>query len=244
MSRTAVPEKISAKKAFFRIVSLVLMTVALFGSVFVLSIIFVDGFTARISTFYFAIFASIMLSVASVVFYFAAEKIGEKQKKQIHALSIIYFIMYVILFCCFVFFVKAYMNKEGYTFEYNPRWLVGATGNLIPFRVIFQFIKKAVIYHSPSFSIVFDLGGNFVAYMPLAFFLPSLSRNYGTFDFFLPVVVFASAFVELFQGMFSLGTCCADDLFLGVAGAVTVFFIMKIKTIDRFMKRIGIYFED
>lgn len=244
MSHTAVSGCVNTRKVLFRIISIAFMAAALSGLIFILSVVFIIDFTARIWSFYLVLFGSIMLSVASVFFFFAAEKIGEKQKKQIHNISIIYFVMYVILLCCFVFFVKAYMNGEEYKFEYNPRWLVGSTGNLVPFKVIFSFVKKAVVYHSSLLPILFDLGGNFVAYMPLAFFLPSLSRSYATFDFFLPVIVFAAAFVELFQGMFSLGTFCVDDLFLGVAGAVTVFFIMKIEVINRFMKNSGIYLEN
>ncbi len=229
-------------KVILRIFFVIFLLAAIYCVAFVASVMFIPGITARIRVFFFMIAGAVAFSVTSVVMFFLCGDQSVRERKFIRGAVIFYFAVYIVLFIGFVFFVRAYTNRESYTFAYNPHWLAESTGVLVPFRIIISQVKR--LFSGPTAAVItaFDLVGNLVAYMPLAFFLPVMSKDYSRLDSFLPVVILSSTAVELFQGMFSLGTCCTDDMILGVLGALALFGIMKIGKVESLLRNHGIYF--
>lgn len=231
-------------KILLRIFAALFMLAALFCALRIAAVWLIPGVTVRIRMFFFLIAGAVIFSVISVILFFSYGEKSEREKKVVHGIIIFYFAAYIVLFLGLVFFVRAYTNRESYTFAYNPHWLADSKEVLIPFKIIISHIKNFVKSPFHRIVVLFDVLGNLTAYMPLAFFLPVMSKDYSKLDSFLPVAFFSVAAVEIFQGMFSLGTCCTDDLTVGVLGALLMFGIMKIGKVERLLKKHGVYFYE
>ena len=230
------------KQIFIYVLSSISMLASVACVSFVLAVVLLPELSTRIRTFFLVMLGAAVFSLLSVVLFFIAGKNVKSRRKIMHAVLIFYFAVYVIVFIGFVFLVRAYTNRLGFGVSYNPKWLAEALPNLMPFKFFISNAKTIANGSGRMFITLFDIFGNFVVYMPIAFFLPIFSQTYRKFDAFFPPLVFIAICVEMFQGMFSLGTCCTDDIILGVLGAVLVFWIMRWKKVDDFLIRNGIYF--
>lgn len=126
-----------------------------------------------------------------------------------------------ILYLCALFYLLFFSERYGRTDaseEYHY--------NLVLFREIRRFYEYREILGIQS--VLVNLVGNVVAFMPFGFFVPILwpkSRNLftvalGSFCF--------SLFVETIQLVSKVGTFDVDDLFLNTLGGVFGYFLMRL----------------
>lgn len=117
--------------------------------------------------------------------------------------------------------------------EYYLEWFC----NFHPFDSIWRVylvggVKNGLV---PLPKVLLNLGGNLVAFMPFAFFLPLFFRAERRFCIFLPTVTLAVAFVEMMQFLSMRGSCDIDDLILNAGGAAIAFFALKIPPVSRLL---------
>lgn len=103
--------------------------------------------------------------------------------------------------------------------------------NLVPFQTISNYIGNAA--NNEISTILINLVGNFVAFMPMAFFLPVFIKKLQRLRPFAITLLIGIVVIELIQGFTNVGVCDIDDLILNLAGAVTAFFLCKIPFVAR-----------
>lgn len=132
-----------------------------------------------------------------------AQKIEDK-KKVVKFSQIIIFIYYIILLFNMVIFAR-YNNINSY--------------NLIPFKSIMDVINNGSIY-----SIIINILGNFVVFMPLEYFIIELFKvNKFILNFILSVTIIL--LIELFQFVFKVGVLDIDDLIMCTSGMM-LFYVL------------------
>ena len=108
--------------------------------------------------------------------------------------------------------------------------------NLVPFRSIYRVYIVGFIRGYIHFSLIaLNLIGNIIAFMPLAFFLPLLSKSARKWQVFLLFSVGLVVAVELLQFLLMVGSCDIDDLLLNSGGAILMFFILRIPAIKKML---------
>lgn len=137
------------------------------------------------------------------------EKLEDKEKVRKFSQMIV-FIYYVILLFNMVIFAR-YTNISGY--------------NLIPFKSIVGIISSGSLY-----TIVINILGNLIVYMPLEYFLVELFKiDKLIINFLLSFIIILS--IETFQFVFKVGVLDIDDLLLCTLGMMIFYiFYKKIKT--------------
>lgn len=130
----------------------------------------------------------------------------KENRKKIHALAWIAFIIYFIVMVYFLFFCEQLGRTPGDTYRYN----------LEPFTEIKRYLR-----HIPDlgmFYVTLNLLGNVVCFMPLGFVLPVISnRKFGLFRI-TAVSFLASLSVEILQLVTKLGSCDVDDIIMNTLG--------------------------
>lgn len=136
----------------------------------------------------------------------------KKKKKLLHKIEILLFAAYVAMLCYFLFFAENLdRNFADRTYHYN----------LIPF----QEIKRFWTYRSVlnPWSVLLNLVGNVVAFIPFGVFLPVLFQKCR--NFFL-TVLFSMEFslcVEVIQLVGKVGILDVDDVILNTLGGLLGF---------------------
>ena len=138
------------------------------------------------------------------------EKIEDK-KKVLKLSHIIVFIYYVILMFNMVVFAR-YSNIDSY--------------NLIPFKSIIDILNNGSIY-----SIIINIFGNLLVFMPLEYFLIELFKV-KKFPINLMLSMCIIILIELFQYIFKVGVLDIDDLILCTFGMMLFYIVYtKIKRV-------------
>ena len=142
------------------------------------------------------------------------EKIEDK-KKVLKLSHVIVFIYYVIMLFNMVIFAR-YNIMDSY--------------NFIPFKSIIDIFKNGSLY-----SIIIDIFGNLLVFMPLEYFLIELF-NVKKFKFNFILSFGIILLIELFQYIFKVGVLDVDDLILDVLGMM-LFYVIYMKKNNVFMLR-------
>ena len=215
---------------------------ALAAALVVAAVMLVPGVQIRLRLFYSCLAAVVVFSVLVVVFTCRAMT-NEKVKNTIVKTTMICtFAVYLITYFGFLFLIKAYSNHDIFSFTYNRNWLKDSLPGLIPLKSTAKIVYQTLLGNRNFSRTALEIGGNMLAYVPLAFFLPAMFKSMRHFDSFLPVIVFISAATELFQGMFGLGSCQTDDFLLGVGTACLVFYILRRPGVIKYLDSKHIYF--
>lgn len=127
------------------------------------------------------------------------------------------FIIYLGVLFYFLFFSERY-GRTDVSREYHY--------NLVLFREIRRFYRYRDILGVKS--VLINLAGNVVAFMPFGFFLPILWPKSGRFLFVTFWSMMFSLVVETIQLVYKVGTFDVDDLFLNTLGGILGYFMMRI----------------
>ena len=152
------------------------------------------------------IVASIFAIIGNLIYSnHYVEKIEDK-KKIITFSRIIVFIYYIVLLFNMVLFAR-------YNVFYNY--------NIIPFKSIFNIINSGNIY-----SILINIFGNLLIFMPLEYFLIKLFK---ITPFLKNVLIsfIVIVLIELLQFIFKVGIFDIDDIILCITGMIIAYFIIN-----------------
>lgn len=102
------------------------------------------------------------------------------------------------------------------------------TYNVIPFHSIKLYINSYRLGYLPIGTIIINLLGNIVAFMPFAVFLPTLFKKQNKWYIYFITISLIIVLVEITQAITMSGTCDIDDYILNVLGSMIMFIFMKI----------------
>lgn len=139
------------------------------------------------------------------------------RKKAFWRLEIFLFITYLVIMCYFLFVA----DRLGRTYADRVYHY-----NLVPFKEIRRFW---VHRHTLDFwSVVLNLAGNVVAFIPFGTFLPRLFHKCKSFFLTLLFSFEFSLCVEIIQLVFKVGSFDVDDILLNTLGGALGFLIYRI----------------
>lgn len=133
-------------------------------------------------------------------------------KRFFRIISFILFIIYLIFLINVLFLDEKYgrvTGVKGY--------------NLEPFKTIKNYIK-----YSGTDTMMRNIFGNIVAFMPFGFFVPVILRKTRNFIFMILLSGLMSLLVEVLQYHFAVGSFDVDDIILNTAGGFLGYLIYKI----------------
>ena len=195
-------------------------------------------------------FRVIIMVLACVALYFAARLVGraffpERKKQFIHgalSFSLIYivarysftisFISYFVILVNFLFFESSFSRTHSLIFLHDGETVSAYLDDFLNLELFGMIMRYTNGYLNGivSFERFFmNIIGNFILFMPFAFFLPILFKKQNNFFVFSLTVALISFAAELIQVIFMTGTGDIDDLLLNTAGACLLFGILRTK---------------
>ncbi len=144
----------------------------------------------------------------------------------------IFFALYILLYLTLTLFDTMW-GRGGITF--NNRFTFN--NNFVPFKTIINFIAKFDSLYDAN-DILFNLLGNFIALMPLSFFLPLFFKSQNKFSYFLLTILGITICTETIQMVSGIGVFDIDDIILNTSGALIMFLILKINSFNNFVRNI------
>ncbi len=219
-----------------KIFSIILYIVAcLFGLVYLISEFLPD--------FHLSEFGRVFLLCGSCLFLYFGGFLLSKYKNNNKTMRInlwVFFMLYILLLVTLTLF-DAMWGRNGLTFinwfSEEFTYFVKHSINLIPFKTIIEFVKEFNSMYS-SRTILLNLFGNFIALMPMAFFLPLLFKKQNKFKNYFITIILIDLGIELTQLLTASGRFDIDDFILNISGATLMYFILKIKDVNKLIKNI------
>ena len=146
----------------------------------------------------------------------------------------IFFGLYLILLITLTLFDSLWL-RNGFNFSGFDN--IQDRINLVPFKTIMTFVKEFDSMYSTS-QIMLNLFGNVCAFMPMALFLLLLfKRQNKAFQFVITLILMILG-IEFLQLITGSGRFDIDDLILNLFGAVLVYLLFKIKSVNALIHNI------
>ena len=194
-------------------------------------------------SFHFSEFGRLFLLCGSCLFLYFGGVVLSKIKSDNKPMKInlwIFFVLYIILLVTLTLFDSMW-GRNGLSFInwFSDEFIyfLKHSINLIPFKTIIEFAKEFNSMYS-SRTILLNLFGNFIALMPMAFFLPLLFKKQNKFKNFFITNILIVLGIEIIQLLTASGRFDIDDIILNVSGATLMYFILKIKDVNKLIKNI------
>ena len=182
-------------------------------------------------------FRVVIMILACVGVYFAARISGdilfpEKRKDLLCAALTVSFALYLVLLVNFLFFESSFSRGYGLIFLQDKETISYYLDNFLnvePFSMIRRYFYGYSIGTVSLSSFLMNTWGNFVLFMPFAFFLPVFYKKQNNFFLFFFTVALTSAAAEVLQVLFMMGTGDIDDLIMNTVGACLLFGVLHTK---------------
>ncbi|MCT4598883.1 MAG: VanZ family protein [Vallitalea sp.] len=131
----------------------------------------------------------------------------------------------IICFILFIIYLTILSNVLFFNYKYG-RVSGDKSYNLEPFKTINNYIK-----YRQSVSDAIDIRnilGNILAFMPMGFFIPLLSKKTRFFIKIIIISAITSLLVEVIQYKFAVGSFDVDDIILNTLGGFIGYICYKI----------------
>ena len=148
----------------------------------------------------------------------------------------LFFALYLLLFVDLTLLDTAW-GRQGLFVSFNLEYLKDSV-NLIPFSTIYEYLVENFNNLTNTSVIFYNIFGNFIALMPMAFFLPLLFKKQNKFKTYFLTILAITLGIELLQLFGGVGRFDIDDVILNVGGSLIMFKILKIKEINLLIKKI------
>lgn len=167
-----------------------------------------------------------ILSIGGYSHFYLYHQSVEKKAKGIRFVHWIVFVIYCLnLF--YVLFMDPDFGREMFKTALTLEEYLEYNVNLDLFETIQLFIRG---YQSGVVSLetlLRNIIGNMVVFMPMAYFLPYLFEKQRKFYVFFVTIFLMVLSVEILQVILRIGSGDIDDLFLNVLGSLLMYFILK-----------------
>lgn len=212
-------------------------------SIFLIIIYFYNDFIIKIH--HNPILRVIILLIISILMHFGAifgSKYNKKYKYVLNKINlIIWFILYLILILTLTLFDSYFLRSGSIIFPWNKtlfRDYMNYVINLIPFKIIFQYTIGFINDEVSLKIFLYNILGNFLAFMPFALFLPRLFEKENNMRVFIFTMIIIVLLIEICQFITLSGTFDIDDLILNVGGSFIMYKILKINKVNIFINKL------
>ena len=188
----------------------------------------------------------ILLLTSSIIMYIGSILLSRNINKKYQNLPfkiniIIWLFLYIALLFTLTLF-DDYFHRGGFkTINLNIdifKNYINSSFNIVPFKTIIFYIRGYINGNIKTYVFIYNVLGNIIALMPLAFFLPIVFKRQEKFrNFFITSLIIVIT-IELLQFITLSGSCDIDDVIFNVLGAITMFKILEINKINKFVKKI------
>ena len=148
--------------------------------------------------------------------------LNKQQANKIRTYCWILFLVYLVALVYFLFFAEGF----GRTFDGREYCY-----NLMPFKEIRRFWTYRNLLGTES--VLLNILGNVIAFIPFGFILPIISRKTRKFYKILFLGFDFSLIVEIVQLIFKVGSFDIDDIILNSLGVIIGYFIFYITNLFR-----------
>lgn len=189
----------------------------------------------------------ILLFIICLLIYFSSYILVKKlnyDKKILKINLIIYFLIYIITIFNLTLFDEIY-GRQGFNIvKWNKELFdmyINTSFNIIPFDTIKLFINGYIndlVTLKDFFTNVF---GNLCAFMPFSIFIPLIFKRINKYYKFLIVMTIIIIVIELLQFITMSGACDIDDLILNLLGVSIMYFIIKIKIVNKYINKLFLF---
>ena len=189
----------------------------------------------------------ILLFIACIFIYLSGLILVKKlnyTKKVLKINLMIYFIIYTVTIITLTLFDEIF-GRQGIMIANWSRELLSmytrTSFNIIPFDTIKLFINGYIngVVSLRNFAI--NIFGNLFVLMPYGMFIPLMFKKINKYYKFLILMVILVVTIELLQFISLSGSCDIDDLILYVMGASIMYFICKIKFVNKVINKIFLF---
>lgn len=182
------------------------------------------------------------------IFLYAAGYILVKKlnysKKILYINLFTYFLIYNVVIFTLTLFDEIY-GRNGFQFViWNKNSLTSYlkySFNIIPLKTIKLFTNGYINGYVSFKNFSNNIIGNFCAFMPYAIFLPLMFKKMNKYYKFLITMIIIVLFIEIVQFLTVSGSCDIDDLILNVLGSSVIYFIVNIKIIKKYIRKIFLF---
>ena len=189
----------------------------------------------------------ILLFIVCILIYINGFILVKKlnfNKKILKFNLITFFLIYTITIFTLTLFDEIFGRQGLVIIEWDKelvKYYMKTSFNIIPFKTIRLFTLGYIrgIVSFKNFSV--NIFGNFLAFMPYGMFLPLMFKSMNKFYKFLITMILIVFVIELLQFSTMSGSCDIDDLILNVLGASIVYFICKIRCINKFIHKVFLF---
>ena len=189
----------------------------------------------------------ILLLVICLLIYFSSYILVKKlnyDKKILKINLIIYFLIYIITIFNLTLFDEIY-GRQGFNIvKWNKELFdmyINTSFNIIPFDTIKLFINGYINDLVTLKDFVTNVFGNLCAFMPFSIFIQLIFKKINKYYKFLIVMTIIIIVIELLQFITMSGACDIDDLILNLLGVSIMYFIIKIKIVNKYINKLFLF---
>lgn len=182
-------------------------------------------------------FRLILLCTSCLFLYFGGLLLSKylSNNKPMKINLYIFFILYLMLLITLTLFDSSW-GRNGFAIK-DFKVYIKQSVNLVPFKTIINYIKEFNSMYSTR-QIMFNLLGNICAFMPIALFLPLLFKKQSKFKNFIITMIIIILGIESLQLITTSGRFDIDDLILNLFGAVIMYLLLNIKSVNDLINNI------
>lgn len=186
----------------------------------------------------FVVGLSVLVPAVAGMMLYAASLQEEAQKRRVVRVVLwVLFGFYLLVLFSSLFFSR--IDFHNYAAQHDfYRANMDLMTNFVPFETITLYLR-CLRYNYIGMAIpMTNLLGNLLLFMPMALLLPCLfpsMRKWWRFCVLMPLMLLA---VESLQLILCCGSCDVDDVILNLAGALLVYFLVRIPAVTRLLERL------
>lgn len=153
---------------------------------------------------------------------------------------IVWFCLYIVFLLSLTLF-DTYFNRNGINIFSLDKDMVkeymNSSFNIIPFKTIKLYFNGYNGGYLSKSLFLYNMIGNLCALMPLSFFLPLLFKKQNNIIIFILTIILIVIGIESMQFLTLSGSCDIDDLILNLSGSLILYLILKIKLINKVIRK-------
>ena len=143
-----------------------------------------------------------------------------------------------VLYCMALFFVFIISRINTHIRPYENINNVLARINLIPFKTVYEYIDKIINNRINVDTVIANLVGNIILFLPMGAFLPCLFQKLRPFKKTILTVLVIVFVIESTEILFAMGSFDIDDFIFNLSGAMIGYSIAKVPFIAKLRDRI------
>ncbi len=173
-----------------------------------------------------------------IIMYIAAKLLSNNKLFKFNL--IVWFCLYIVFLLSLTLF-DTYFNRNGINIFSLDKDMVkeymNSSFNIIPLKTIKLYFNGYNGGYLSKSLFLYNIIGNLCALMPLSFFLPLLFKKQNNILIFILTIILIVIGIESMQFLTLSGSCDIDDLILNLSGSLLLYLILKIKPINKVIRK-------